>query len=81
MTVTDLAGTGCSATLANAFLLTPSNFTCRDDNSIPPTFLCSDGIDNDSDGFIDHVSVNPVGGANGDPDPQCSSATDNSEST
>lgn len=45
---------------------------------IPATenFVCSDGIDNDEDGFIDHVSVNPS-----NPDPDCTSATGDTEIT
>jgi hypothetical protein len=70
VTVTDLGGTGCSATLANAFTLTPPNTTCTGDTTEPTTFQCSDGIDNEAvpDGFIDFPA-----------DPQCTSATDNNE--
>ena len=74
VTVTDLAGTGCSTTLANAFTLTPTNTTCTGDTTTPTSFQCSDGVDNDADTFIDF-------GAGPTNDPQCSSATDNSEST
>ena len=78
--VRNLDGTGCVATLSNAFTLSPQNTTCTGDTSTPPPPpQCSDGIDNDTDGFIDHSSVNPAGPPNGDPDPQCSSATDNNE--
>ena len=74
VTVTDLSGTGCATTLANAFTLTPTNTTCTGDNTTPTVFQCSDGIDNDGDTFIDF-------GGGPTNDPQCSSATDNSEST
>src|SRR5215210_1425457 len=76
VTVTDLAGTGCATTLSNAFTLNPtaSQAACTGDTTTPTTFQCSDGIDNDGDGLID------FGGAPTN-DPQCSSATDNSEST
>lgn len=78
--VRNLDGTGCVATLSNAFTLSPQNTTCTGDNSTPPPSpQCSDGVDNDSDGLIDHSSVNPAGPPNGDPDPGCSSPTDNSE--
>ncbi len=78
--VRNLDGTGCAATLSNAFTLNPQNTTCTGDTSVPPPApQCSDGVDNDSDGFIDHSSVNPAGPPNGDPDPGCSSPTDNSE--
>ena len=80
--VRNLDGTTCVATLSNAFTLSPQNTTCTGDTSTPPPApQCSDGIDNDSDGFIDHSSVNPAGPPNGDPDPGCSSPTDNSEAT
>jgi hypothetical protein len=79
VTVTDLGGTGCSVTLANAFTLNPQNTTCTGDTTEPVSFQCSDGADNDGDGFIDHSSVNPPGAPNGDPDPQCTSANDNTE--
>lgn len=80
VTVRNLDGTGCAATLSNAFTLNPPNTTCANDNSTPPPpAQCADGIDNDSDGFIDHTSINPPGAPNGDPDPQCSSPTDTSE--
>ena len=74
VTVTDLGGTGCSTTLANAFTLNPTNATCTGDTTTPTTFQCSDGVDNDGDTLID------FGGAPTN-DPQCSSASDNSEST
>jgi hypothetical protein len=80
ITVRNLDGTGCAATISNAFTLNPPNTTCTGDTSTPPPPpQCSDGIDNDSDGFIDHSSVNPPGAPNGDPDPQCTSAADNNE--
>jgi hypothetical protein len=70
VTITDLSGTGCATTLSNAFTLNPTNTTCTGDTTTPTTFQCSDGVDNDGDTLIDFPS-----------DPQCSSATDNSEST
>ncbi|HYU33800.1 MAG TPA: IPT/TIG domain-containing protein [Thermoanaerobaculia bacterium] len=70
VTVTDLGGTGCATTLANAFLLTPPNTTCTGDTA--PTPACNDGIDNDSDGLIDF-------GTGATNDPGCTSATDNTE--
>ncbi|OGY98987.1 MAG: hypothetical protein A2945_04045 [Candidatus Liptonbacteria bacterium RIFCSPLOWO2_01_FULL_52_25] len=42
--------------------------------SSPPLPQCSDGIDNDSDGLIDHSSVNLV-----NPDPGCTDANDDDE--
>jgi hypothetical protein len=71
VTVRNLDGTGCSATLTNAYTLNPTSAPCTGDTSVPPpvTTQCSDGIDNDLDGFIDLL------------DPQCANAADNSEST
>jgi hypothetical protein len=72
VTVRNLDGTGCVATLTNAFALTPLNVTCTGDTSTPPpppTVQCNDGFDNDSDGFIDGA------------DPQCTGPTDNSEAS
>lgn len=74
ISVRNLDGTGCVATLSNAFTLSPGNATCTGDTTAPTTFQCSDGADNDSDGFIDF-------GATPTNDPQCTSASDNSEST
>lgn len=74
VTITDLAGTGCATTLSNAFTLNPTNSTCTGDTTTPTTFQCSDGLDNDGDTLIDF-------GAGPTNDPQCSSASDNSEST
>lgn len=77
VTVRNLDGTGCAVTLTNAFTLNPPNSTCTGDTSTPPTTTpeCADGIDNDGDGFID-FGVNPAVN-----DPQCTSATDASESS
>ncbi len=74
--VRNLDGTGCVATLSNAFTLTPTNTTCTGDTTTPPptTAQCADGVDNDSDGRIDF-------GANPTNDPQCTSATDDSEAS
>lgn len=76
VTVRNLDGTGCAVTLTNAFTLNPPNTTCTGDTSTPPTTTpeCADGIDNDLDGFTD-FGPNPTN------DPQCTSATDTSEST
>jgi hypothetical protein len=77
VTVRNLDGTGCAATLTNAFTLNPPNSTCTGDTSTPPTTTpeCADGIDNDLDGFVD-FGTNPAVN-----DPQCTSATDASESS
>jgi hypothetical protein len=72
VTVRNLDGTGCAATLSNAFTLNPPNTTCANDNSTPPpppTVQCNDTFDNDGDGFIDAA------------DPQCTGPSDNSEAT
>ncbi|HEY9419837.1 MAG TPA: IPT/TIG domain-containing protein [Thermoanaerobaculia bacterium] len=72
VSVRNLNGTGCSATLTNSFLLTPPNTTCNGDSTTPtppPTVQCNDGFDNDSDGLTDAA------------DPQCTGPTDNSESS
>lgn len=75
VTVRNLDGTGCIFTLSNAFTLNPTSTTCTGDTSTPPApAQCADGVDNDSDGRID-FGPNPTN------DPQCTSATDNSEST
>jgi hypothetical protein len=71
VTVRNLDGTGCVATLSNAFTLNPDP-TCTGDTSVPPPpppVQCNDGFDNDSDTFIDAL------------DPQCTGPTDNSEAT
>lgn len=74
VTVRNLDGTGCVSTLSSAFTLNPPNTTCTGDTTTPPpaTAQCADGVDNDSDGRID-FGPNPTN------DPQCSSATDDSE--
>jgi hypothetical protein len=69
VTVTDLGGTGCATTLSNAFVMDSPSNACVGDVGPPLTFQCSDGIDNDGDTLIDLL------------DPQCSNASDNSEST
>ncbi|HVG06947.1 MAG TPA: IPT/TIG domain-containing protein, partial [Thermoanaerobaculia bacterium] len=72
VTVRNLDGTGCVATLSNAFTVSPQNTTCTGDTSTPPpppTVQCNDGFDNDGDTFIDGA------------DPQCTGPTDNSESS
>jgi hypothetical protein len=67
VTVTDLGGTGCSTTLANAFVLNPQNTTCVGDTPLPQ---CSDGVDNNDpeDALVDFPA-----------DPGCESADDPSE--
>ena len=76
VTVRNLDGTGCAVTLTNAFTLNPPNPTCTGDTSTPPTTTpqCADGVDNDLDGRTD-FGPNPTN------DPQCTSATDTSESS
>lgn len=72
VTIRNLDGTGCAATLTNAYTLNPQNTTCTGDTSTPPpppTVQCNDGFDNDADGFIDAA------------DPQCTGPTDDSESS
>ncbi|HEX5718675.1 MAG TPA: IPT/TIG domain-containing protein [Thermoanaerobaculia bacterium] len=72
VTVRNLDGTGCVATLSNAFTLNPPNAGCNGDTSVPPPpppVQCTDGFDNDGDTFIDAA------------DPQCTGPTDNSESS
>jgi hypothetical protein len=72
VTVRNLDGTGCVATLTNAYALTPQNTTCTGDTSTPPpppTVQCNDGFDNDGDTLVDGA------------DPQCTGPTDNSESS
>ncbi len=75
VTVRNLDGTGCAVTLSNAFTVNPQNSTCTGDTSTPPppppppVVQCTDTFDNDGDGFIDAA------------DPQCTSPTDNSESS
>lgn len=68
--VRNLDGTGCSATLSNAFTVNPLNTTCTGDTSEPPpppTVQCNDGFDNDGDTFIDAA------------DPECTGPGDNTE--
>ncbi len=67
ITVRNLDSPGCVITFTNGYLVNPPDTTCTGDT--PPTTQCNDGFDNDSDGFIDEN------------DPQCTGATDNSEST
>jgi hypothetical protein len=75
VTVRNLDGTGCLVTLSNAFTVNPTNTTCTGDNTTPPPApACSDGIDNDGDGFADF-------GAGPNNDPQCTSATDDNEAS
>ncbi len=57
VTVTDLT-TNCSATLANAFTLSPISSTCNDPAA------CSNGIDDDGDTFIDFPADTGCNGAN-----------------
>jgi hypothetical protein len=77
VTVRNLDGTSCVATLTNAFTLNPPNTTCTGDTSTPPTTTpeCADGVDNDLDGRTD-FGTDPLVN-----DAQCTSATDTSESS
>jgi hypothetical protein len=75
ITVRNLDGTGCEATLTNVFALNPPSPVCTGDTTASDgvgggggTPECSDGIDNDLDGFIDLA------------DPQCVNGDDTSES-
>lgn len=73
VTVTDLGGTGCATTLANAFTLaSPTGNVCVGDTGPPAPTACNDGLDNDGDGLIDF-------GPGPGNDPGCSSLEDNSE--
>lgn len=65
VTVTNL-DTGCADTATGAFTYQPPT-TCVP-NETPPAAQCSDGIDNDSDGFVDFPA-----------DAQCTDANDNNE--
>ena len=72
VTVRNLDATGCAATLSNAFTINPTSSVCTGDETAPPpppVVQCTDTFDNDGDGLIDAA------------DPQCTSPTDNSEST
>lgn len=76
VSVRNLDGPGCVATLPNALVLSPPNTTCTGDTSAPPPApQCSDGADNDGDGRTD-FNANPALG-----DPQCTGPTDNSEAS
>jgi hypothetical protein len=70
--------TDCTDTLTGGYTYTPSDTSCRGDLG-PPVVAdpqCSDGIDNDGDGLVDHQSVNPFNF-----DPQCSGPNDDDESS
>lgn len=70
VTVENLDSAGCVVTLPNAFTLNPTSTTCTGEDAVPPPpTQCTDGFDNDADGFIDAA------------DPQCTGPTDNSESS
>jgi hypothetical protein len=74
VSVRNLDGPGCVATQPNAFVLTPPNTTCTGDTSTPPPApQCSDGVDNDGDGFTDYNVVPALR------DPQCTSPSDTNE--
>jgi hypothetical protein len=60
--------TGCTFTLSNGFTFNPTDGTCRGDVAPVPPPQCSDGIDNDGDGFIDGA------------DPECAGPLDDDES-
>jgi hypothetical protein len=74
VTVRNLDGTGCLVTLTNAYTLNPPNNTCSGEPAAT-TPECADGIDNDLDGKTD-FGTDPLVN-----DPQCTSATDASESS
>lgn len=73
ITVRNLDGTGCEASLTNVYALNPQSPVCTGDTTASTgdggggTPECSDGIDNDSDGDIDLA------------DAQCVNAADTSE--
>lgn len=77
ITVKNLDSAGCTETINNAYTLTPPNNACLGDTSTPPPPpppQCSDGVDNDGDGFTDYNGgVTPPG------DPQCGSDGDTNE--
>lgn len=81
VTVTNLL-TECDDTVTGGYTFTPSDLSCRGDAGPPPpppppaTPECSDGLDNDGDGFVDHATINPF-----NPDPECAGPNDNDEST
>jgi hypothetical protein len=62
--------TGCSDTFPDAFTFLPDDSSCRGDIAPvpPPDTECTDGFDNDSDGFIDEA------------DPDCTGPEDDDES-
>lgn len=61
---------GCTATVDDIFVYTPTDTTCRGDVAPPPDVSpqCSNGIDDDGDTFIDFPD-----------DPECTDANDNNE--
>ena len=73
--------TQCEDILTGGYTFTPSDTSCRGDmgppppEPPPPTPECSDGIDNDGDGLVDHETINPI-----NPDPECAGPNDNDES-
>ncbi len=70
--------TECEDTVTGGYTFTPSDLSCRGDAGPPDppaTPECSDGIDNDGDGFVDHISINPF-----NPDPECAGPNDDDES-
>ncbi len=80
-TVFDITCTGSSSTCTASNSLTLNYLSATDPqciNNPTTTTQCSDGIDNDGDGFIDFIgsSLAPVGSI---PDPECSSLIDNTE--
>jgi hypothetical protein len=79
VTVRNLASL-CESTLPNAFTLNPSDVACNGDTSSPPvtTVACNDGVDNDSDGFIDFPADAGCTAANdADERTQCQDGIDN----
>jgi hypothetical protein len=62
----------------------PSDVACNGDTSSPPTTsaACSDGVDNDGDGFIDFGGDNGCSAANDtDERAQCQDGIDNDGDT
>ncbi len=77
VTVTNLL-TECEDMVTGGYSYSPSDISCRGDAGPPPPPAlpeCSDGIDNDGDGLVDHETINPI-----NPDPECAGPNDNDES-
>ena len=75
--------TGCEATLSNAYTVNPPDASCVGDVG-PPTSspACSDGVDNDGDGFTDFGGDAGCAAANGTSElTQCQDGIDNDSDT